>query len=89
MNNKYITKRLEEFEKEFAHVRQTDRHYANPWIPEMKSFVIESIHQAVAEERERILDGLPEKKYFGKDYIEGSNSDSNYCLLYTSDAADE
>jgi len=42
----------------------------------------ESIHQAVAEERARILDGLPEKKYFGKDYIEGSNSDSNYVHGY-------
>jgi len=42
----------------------------------------ESIHQAVAEERKWILDGLPEKKYFGKDYIEGSNSDSNYVHGY-------
>jgi len=44
--------------------------------------IADSIHQAVAEERERILDGLPEKKYFGKDYIEGSNSDSNYVHGY-------
>jgi len=28
-------KRLAEFYKEFAHVKETDRHYHNPWIPEM------------------------------------------------------
>jgi len=55
MNSKYITKRLEEFEKEFAHVKETDRHYHNPWIPEMKSFLIKSIQQAVAEERARAV----------------------------------
>ena len=47
-------KRLSEFYKEFTHVRETDRHYHNPWIPEMKSFLVESIHQAIAEERERV-----------------------------------
>jgi len=48
-------KRLAEFYKEFAHVKETDRHYHNPWIPEMKSFLVESIQEARAEERARIL----------------------------------
>ena len=50
----YTEKRLKEFDKEFAHVKITDRHYFNPWIPEMKSFIIKSIEQAIAEERERV-----------------------------------
>ena len=51
-------KRLAEFYKEFAHVKETDRHYHNPWIPEMKSFLVESIHQAVAESQEQTISAL-------------------------------
>jgi len=45
---------LAEFDEEFAHVKITDRHFFNPWIPEMKSFIIKSINQALTEDRERM-----------------------------------
>jgi len=60
----YTKKRLAEFEKEFAHVRETDRHYDNPWIPEMKYFLTETIQQAVAEERDRVREILIDGKRY-------------------------
>jgi len=74
----YIGKILAEFDKEFAHVKITDRHYFNPWIPEMKSFIIKSINQAIAEERERVREKIENAiKYINWSHSVGSHSDDS------------
>jgi len=65
MNN-YITKRLEEFEKEFGHEHNgigTNQNIVKTGtdMAELKSFIATSIHQAVAEERARVV--KVEEKY--------------------------
>ena len=68
MNDKYITKILEEFEEEF--VDEKTIHLGGSRLVDIKDFLATSIQEAVAEERERVVEIVDEKvKEYHKDCL--------------------
>jgi len=72
MNNKYITKRLEEFEKDFCHEIILDQ-TVRTVLQGLRLFIAESIHQAVAEEKDRAREILIDGKRYKLMEEEGQN----------------
>ncbi len=42
-----------EFDEKFACVKETDTHYYNPWLPEIKQFIAKVELRAIEAEKER------------------------------------
>lgn len=49
---------LSRFDEKFAHVKETDREYYNPWLPEVKAFIRSEIAKAKKQAREETARNL-------------------------------